>query len=211
MQAERSAPHPAFTSAHTPGCQGGECDRTSSGLNRPSFDQADATQAARSRAACSVSGEVDAFARAAYARILRICRFEKLTSCDAEDVAQDIWVWLIETGRSAQATSPRWLAAVTINYVRRRRRDGWRRALRENEAAGRRDLESMDRETLFSFDEIEQGLPRLEASLLHLVRRGATFAEASRRLRIPRGSSDYYRKLLYRHISTRLALRTRAG
>jgi hypothetical protein len=148
-----------------------------------------------------------AFAPAAYARILRICHFEKLPTSDAEDVAQDIWVWLIESGRAAEAASPRWLAAVTINYVRRRRRDRWRRTARENDAAGRPGTESMDVETRLSFDEMEQRLPRLEANLFRLVREGATFAEASRRLRIPRGSSDYYRKLLYRQISTRLAAR----
>jgi len=154
---------------------------------------------------------VDAFAPSAYSRILRICSFARLPFSDAEDVAQDIWVWLIETGRSAEAASPRWLGAVTINYVKRRRRDQSRRAARESHAAGRPAGEPVDLETRLSFDEIERCLPGVEASLLHLVRAGATFAEASRRLRIPRGSSDYYRKLLYRQISTRLAVTAAAG
>jgi DNA-directed RNA polymerase specialized sigma24 family protein len=147
------------------------------------------------------------FAPAAYARILRICRFERLAISDAEDIAQDIWVWLIESGRSTEATSPRWLGAVTINYLRRRRRARSRRAARESHAARRPGAEFVDLETRLSFDEIERSLPRVEANLLRLVRGGSTFAEASRRLNIPRGSSDYYRKLLYRHISTRLAMR----
>lgn len=150
---------------------------------------------------------VDAFAPSAYSRILRICSFARLPFSDAEDIAQDIWVWLIETGRSAEAASPQWLAAVTINYVKRRRRDQSRRAARESHAAARPAGEPVDLETRLSFDEIERCLPGVEASLLHLVRAGATFAEASRRLRIPRGSSDYYRKHLYRQISTRLAVR----
>jgi DNA-directed RNA polymerase specialized sigma24 family protein len=192
------------------GTQGGECERTGSDLV-PVGKNCTGEEQGGERAlggALSSSGEpLDALAPAAYARILRICRFERLPASDAEDVAQDIWVWLIESGRSQEATSPRWLAAVTINYVRRRRRDGWRRAARENDAAGRRGSESIDPETLFSFDEMERRLPRLEARLLRLVREGATFAEASRRLSIPRGSSDYYRKMLYRQIAKRLALR----
>jgi hypothetical protein len=69
----------------------------------------------------------------------------------------------------------------------------------------------MDLETLLSFDEMEERLPRVEASLRRLVRHGATFAEASRRLRIPRGSSDYYRKVLYRQIANCLAISSSAA
>jgi len=145
----------------------------------------------------------DAFASAAYARILRVCSFARLPAADAEDIAQDIWVWLIETGRSPEAVSPHWLAGVAINYVRRHWRARSRRLARESSAGSGPHL-GIDLETRISFDEIERGLPGLESSLLRLLRGGATFAEASRRLRIPRGSSDYYRKLLYRHISLRL-------
>lgn len=152
-------------------------------------------------------GSSETIAQTAYARILRICGFAGLPVPDAEDVAQDIWVWLIETGRLGDASSLHWLGAVTINYVRRYRRARSRRTARESQALDGRRPGDLDIETRISFDEIERCLPGLEASLLRLVRRGSTFAEASRRLQIPRGSSDYYRKLLYRQISDRLAVR----
>jgi DNA-directed RNA polymerase specialized sigma24 family protein len=153
----------------------------------------------------------DGLASAAYARILRVCSFARLPASDAEDIAQDIWVWLIESGRSPEAVSPHWLAGVTLNYVRRYWRAQSRRVARESRA-GSGPNPDLDIETRISFDEIERGLPGLESSLLRLLRGGATFAEASRRLRIPRGSSDYYRKLLYSHISLRLrAARARSG
>lgn len=147
---------------------------------------------------------VETIATAAYTRILRVCTFARLSLCDAEDVAQDIWVWLLESGRSAEAMNPRWIAAVTLNYVRRLRRAQFRRAARESRACSSPDSEATDVETRISFDEIECCLRGLERGMLRLVRQGATFAEASRRLRIPRGSSDYYRKLLYRQISSRI-------
>jgi DNA-directed RNA polymerase specialized sigma24 family protein len=152
----------------------------------------------------------DARASAAYGRILRVCSFARLPAADAEDIAQDIWVWLIETGRSPEEVSPHWLAGVAINYVRRYWRAQSRRLARES-SAGSGPHFDLDIETRISFDEIERGLPGLESSLLRLLRGGATFAEASRRLRIPRGSSDYYRKLLYRQISVRLRAARSAG
>ena len=151
-------------------------------------------------------GEIapDAMA-AAHARILRICIFAGLPPIDAEDIAQDIWLWLIKTGRWEEANSLPWLGGVAANFVRRHWRARTRRDSRESQAAiansVRRSDGAIDIDTKLSLDEMERALPAVESELLRLVRKGATFAEAARTLGIPRGSQDYFRKRLHSHLS----------
>jgi DNA-directed RNA polymerase specialized sigma24 family protein len=148
---------------------------------------------------------------AAQERILRICNLARLPASDAQDVAQDVWLWLLESGRSAQADSLPWLGGVTVNFVRRYWRASCRRAARESRGLAGRGPDAIDFETRLSLDEMERRLPELEANLLHLLRLGASFSEASQRLRIPRGSHDYYRKRLYGRLQTGLLPTRRAG
>jgi len=142
---------------------------------------------------------------AAHARILRICIFAGLPPIDAEDIAQDIWLWLIKTGRWEDARSLSWLGGVAANFVRRHWRARTRRDSRESQAAiansVRRSDGAIDLDTKLSLDEMERALPAVECELLRLVRKGATFAEAARGLGIPRGSQDYFRKRLHSHLS----------
>jgi DNA-directed RNA polymerase specialized sigma24 family protein len=148
---------------------------------------------------------------AAYAKILRVSIVAGLTPTDAQDIAQDIWLWLLQTGQLSEATSLPWVGAVAVNYIRRYWRARMRRDSREKEAAATmhrgRDFDSTHFELLLSFDEIERALPDREGKLLNLVRLGATFAEAARALGIPRGSQDYYRKTLHAHLVDALGAR----
>ena len=131
----------------------------------------------------------------AYARILSACLYAGLSRSDAEDVAQDIWAWILRSGQPAELYGTPWLGAVARNFILRY----WRRRQRRS-----------------SLDRMEERLPSTEAKLLRLVRDGCTFAQAVRLLGIPRGSRCYYRKRLISHLKQGLTaaagpLRLKAG
>ena len=145
----------------------------------------------------------DEAASAIYEQILRVCLKAGIGRAEAEDVAQDIWMWLLRSGSPALALTAPWLSAVAQNYVLRfRRRTEW---LRNHEGIGidaipepgcpgdARRLEA--REVL---DRMAAVLPRTERHLLALIRDGHTLAGAARMLGIPRGSRTFYRARLAR-------------
>src|SRR5262249_6026401 len=112
MQAERSAPQPASISTPSRGRGGGQGARSSSVLGDPSQVVA-AGQAAHPAPPAPTPKSLDeapspALA-AAHDRILRVCSRARLPATDAQDIAQDVWLWLIESGRSAEAESLPWL------------------------------------------------------------------------------------------------------
>ena len=142
---------------------------------------------------------------AIYARILKACLVAGLKPFDAEDVAQDILHWLLRSGRESEALVTPWLGAVAQNFIRRY----WRRRLRRSELEWRAVAETSNLcdadgaealESRLSLDSMEARLPATEAKLLHLVRRGLSFAQAIQELRIPRGSLSYFRKRLIAHL-----------
>ena len=141
----------------------------------------------------------------AYARILSACLYAGLSRPDAEDVAQDIWAWILRSGQPAELYGTPWLGAVARNFILRYWRRRQRRSTREAQAvveavrfARTEGTEAID--SRLSLDRMEQRLPSTEAKLLRLVRNGCTFAQAVRRLGIPRGSRCYYRKRLISHL-----------
>ena len=145
--------------------------------------------------------------RLIHGKVVRTCLAMGLSISDAEDLAQDLFIWLLRGGSMpAIAWSP-WLAAVVRNFIRRYWRGRSVRSLRETRAtvearvfsgaAERSD--SID--VRLSLDRIEKRLPEVEASLLRLVRRGCSFAEAAKLLEIPRGSKTFFRKRLIAHMA----------
>jgi DNA-directed RNA polymerase specialized sigma24 family protein len=139
-----------------------------------------------------------------YARILRVCASAGLATDDAQDVAQEIFVWLARTGRSEAADVP-WVGAVAENFVRRYFRRRAVRTARESRSVaeqaarpGRDGIEAL--ESKLVLDKLEKNLPLNEAKLLHLIRRGCTFREAVRALDIPRGSWSYFERRLVGHL-----------
>lgn len=142
------------------------------------------------------SGEADGILRV-YAQIAKACAHAGLQSPDAEEVAQDIWEWLLRTGKVALAQQVPWLGAVAQNFIRRFWRRSYRQRVREGagltSALEPRSREPADDlETKEVLDRICLALPDMERQLLTLIRSGHTIAEASRILRIPRGSRAYY-------------------
>jgi DNA-directed RNA polymerase specialized sigma24 family protein len=147
--------------------------------------------------------------RAAYQQIHRACRRAGLSPADADDVAQDIWAWLLRSGKPAELLATPWLGAVAQNYIRRYWRGRKRRQAHEARAgieglARRRAEGSEAIDSRLSLDGMERRLPSVEARLLHLVRLGWTFAGAIRRLQIPRGSRSCLRKRLIAHLASGL-------
>jgi DNA-directed RNA polymerase specialized sigma24 family protein len=129
-------------------------------------------------------------------RITRACLHAGLRPADAEDVAQDIWEWLLRTGHVALAQEIPWLGAVAQNYIRRFWRRSFRRLVRESAAVrggGRPDFEEPARglERKEVLDRLTAALPDRERKLLTLIRNGYSLAEAARALKIPRGSLSY--------------------
>jgi DNA-directed RNA polymerase specialized sigma24 family protein len=129
--------------------------------------------------------------------IVRACLSASLSSADAEDLAQDVWEWVIRNGIPMSVIATPWLNAAVHNYIRRfRRRSFWHRRHegRPLESTGEPQcrpllpvLESND-----LLDRLARVLLKRERRLLHLVRRGYSIAEASRPLGIPRGSCAYH-------------------
>jgi DNA-directed RNA polymerase specialized sigma24 family protein len=138
-----------------------------------------------------------------YNRIKSACSAAGLSLADAQDVAQEIWVWALQGSNLALVASTPWMGAVAHNFVLRY----WRRRGRSRERTGLEDLISRcavghvdDLDRTISLNEIEITLPGLEASLLQLVREGESFMEAARQLGIARGSRAYFRKRLIAHM-----------
>jgi DNA-directed RNA polymerase specialized sigma24 family protein len=132
-----------------------------------------------------------------YAQVVRLCVLAGLSLPEAQDLAQDIWVWLLRNGSPVLALTAPWLASVVHNFVMRYRRRKNRRGFREGLALDRvpepqtsehsRRIESNE-----LLDRVAAVLPETERRLLALVRGGYTLAEAARLLKIPRGSRSYF-------------------
>ena len=149
-----------------------------------------------------------------YTQILRVCLKAGLGRVESEDVAQDIWTWLLRTGSPTLALTPPWLSAVAQNYVLRFRRRAGRLRVREGVAIDAipepgcpDDASRLEgREVL---DRMAAVLPQTERNLLALIRNDHTFTKAAAILGIPRGSHAYYRTRLVRF--AREEMRARIG
>src|ERR1700730_2568274 len=138
----------------------------------------------------------------AYVRILRMCQASGLSPSDAQDVAQDVFLWLLLHPDLPAPTEVKWLRGVVQNFIRRhwqaRKVRGARESLAHSEASvvARGDGWTKPVEATLSLDRIEKRLPEVERRLLHMVRIGCSFAEAANAEGIPRGSRSYFRKRL---------------
>ena len=142
-----------------------------------------------------------------YARILRVCYSSGLSSSDAQDVAQDVFLWLLRHRDLPRPTELAWLSVVVQNFIRRhwqaKKVRGDRESLAHAEAAvfARADGGAATVEATLSLDRIERRLPEVEGKLLHMVRSGSSFAQAVRAQGIPRGSRTFFRKRLIAHMA----------
>ncbi len=147
----------------------------------------------------------------AYALIRNACRVAGLADVDADDVAQDVFLWLTQSGRLLALPPKPWLIVATQNFVRRYQRRESRRIARESKAVAESTvtgcgIRPQPLDMKLSLDRIEERLPGVEGELLHQVRHGSSFAEAVRVLGIPRGSRSFFRKRLIAHLASGLTL-----
>jgi DNA-directed RNA polymerase specialized sigma24 family protein len=138
-----------------------------------------------------------------YAQILRVCLKAGIGRAESEDIAQDIWTWLLRSAPASLARTKPWLSAVAQNFVLRYRRRAGRLRAREGVAidAIPEPGDSGDArrvETREVLDRVAAVLPRTDRLLLALIRDGHTLAGAARILGIPRGSRAFHRARLIR-------------
>lgn len=133
-----------------------------------------------------------------YSTIALACRYAGLKSPDSDDVAQDILVWLLESGRLESKACAPWLIGVAMNFIRRHRRRVSRRAA--SERAARCGSEQLDPDpaldALVFLDELQSRSPQRDRRLLTLMRDGWTLTEAARLTGIPEGSRQFYLRRL---------------
>jgi len=135
--------------------------------------------------------------RASHKLIVRACVFAGLAPADADDLAQDLWEWVIRTRVPMALIATPWLKEVVHNFILRFRRRSYCRNRREGrsleevpEPRSSPPLPALESNELL--DRIASVLPKLERNLLDLVRRGYSVADAARILGIPKGSCAYY-------------------
>ena len=136
--------------------------------------------------------------RVSYGRMTKACLCAGLSLADAEDVSQDIWMWMLRTGVPIALVATPWLERVVHNYVLRHLRRDYSHRVREGQP-----LEAVPEPSAWQpegvfesnelLDRVAALLPKRERSLLVLIRRGYSLPEASRLLGIPAGSRDYYK------------------
>ncbi len=145
-----------------------------------------------------------------YSRILKCCLCAGLASSEADDIAQDIWLWLLREGSLVREVSVPWLAAVSRNFILRYQRRKYRRSTLEGcsldacpEPRTQEVLRELEVEDLL--DRVAAALPETERRMLVLIRSGHSLAESARLLGVPRGSQGYYQRRLVAYARRELA------
>ncbi len=133
-----------------------------------------------------------------YGQIRKACLFAGLSAPDAEDVAQEIWLFLLAGGSKVAVQAAPWIRCVAQNFIKRywrrkslsRRREG--ASLEELEEARSADCSRVGTEENDLLRRLEEALPALERRILTLVRSGHTVWEAGAILGIPAGSRTHF-------------------
>jgi DNA-directed RNA polymerase specialized sigma24 family protein len=147
----------------------------------------------------------EAVLRDAFARVVRTCGYHGVPRADAEDLAQDFFLWLLTHPERSELASGPALAATIHNYLLRYRRRASRQ--RRREVTGltptfdlRRWSEPVTDETTMSVRALDRLLPSAEAKILRHLKAGATWAEAASAAGVPPGSRDWLRKRMAGHV-----------
>jgi RNA polymerase sigma factor (sigma-70 family) len=117
----------------------------------------------------------------AYARIQCLCLAAGVPSIDADDLAQDVFAWLLRNGPLLALPAMPWLAAVARNYIKRYRRErSYRRkvdgvSLTDTiEPQAEEPQEALEIKELL--DRVAAVLPEEDRKILTLIRSGYTQA-----------------------------------
>lgn len=138
--------------------------------------------------------------RDVYAHIRRICTAARLGPEDSEELAQDVWNWVLESGNLPRVTIAPWLAEVVGNFLRRL----WKRRTRQRKrltllVKGPGCVDELPSWEAHIFVENltrhSEGRSRI---LLEQLCQDRTFPEAATAAGVPRGSWYHQRQLLAR-------------
>ena len=138
----------------------------------------------------------DSVIRTSYSLIQKCCLGAGLAASEADDIAQDIWLWLVREGRLTTEISMPWLVVVARNFILRHRRRQCRRRTLEGslescpEPCALEALPNLEAGDLL--DRVAAVVAGPERKMLALIRSGYSIAESARLLSIPRGSRAYY-------------------
>ena len=133
--------------------------------------------------------------------LFRLCLARGLSRLQAEDVVQDVWLWLLRDGLPPRPPrlrgSPR---SPRISCFDGGGRPSVSAAARNRPSRGStspgRSPTSPRSRPMRSLDRVARVLPETERSLLVLIRQGNSLARAASMLSIPRGSRSYHRHRL---------------
>lgn len=137
-----------------------------------------------------------------HGQITLVCLFEGLNSQDTKEIAQNIWVTLLEKGLPGEAPAAARIRSFTRNFILRHRRQ--RRRLRFRETISLEDVPESSQprvapasvDSKVDLDRVRASLPEKEGRLLDLIRRGHKLWAAEALLEIPEGSRAYVAKRL---------------
>jgi DNA-directed RNA polymerase specialized sigma24 family protein len=151
--------------------------------------------------------------RGSYVQITKACLCAGINPADAEDLAQDIWTWMIRVGAPIALLATPWLTAVIHNYILRFRRRSHSHRMREGQPLETaREPMAWQPEALVEsnelLDRVAPMLPKRERNLLALIRLGYSMPDASRLLGIPAGSRAYYQGRLISYARREMERRT---
>jgi hypothetical protein len=143
----------------------------------------------------------------AYAKIRRTCKSHGLSASDADDVAQDVFLWLLRNRYLVDVVTMPWLGAVTRKFLMRHRRARARRTIREAEAVRDAPLDTGNREWAavedrLALDRLESYLSEPALTVLKGIRGGASFDKSLANLGIPKGSRSWARGRLTSDLSS---------
>src|SRR5262249_9175693 len=140
---------------------------------------------------------IDDSIRASYRLVAKACVHAGLAATDADDLAQDLWEWLLRKRVPLALVSTPWLKEAVQIYILRFRRRKRSHDIREGcplDAVAEPGLPSTPQHEANEFlSSLSRALPARERRLLALIREGYSLTEAARVLGIPKGSCDYYR------------------
>ena len=135
--------------------------------------------------------------RRSYSVIVKCCLGAGLTRTEADDIAQDIWLWLLRDGRLTEEVAMPWLAVVARNFILRYRRRKFRRSVLEGssldvcpEPCAAEALPTLEAGDLL--DRVAAVVAEPERKMLALIRSGHSVTESARLLSIPPGSRAYH-------------------
>jgi DNA-directed RNA polymerase specialized sigma24 family protein len=142
-------------------------------------------------------------------RMVSFCLFAGLAHQDAEDLVQDVWAWLLASGKVAMIALAPWRVEVLRNFLRRYLRRRWRESRfesmedRDSGHPAPFSCQPSAAESRLYLDRLASKCRPSDRRLLELMGAGYRLAEATRAIGIAHGSQQFHLKRI-RELARRL-------